>query len=255
MIRRSLERVVDFKDGEFAPAVLAAALYFCIMFGYFLLRPLRDAMGLDGGVDSLRVLFLVGLGVMVLANVAFGYLTSKFPRRVFLPFVYVFAAACLGIFLAIFHFTSGNPPPIVGKVFFVWLSTFNLFAVSVLWGYVADLFSLERSKRLFGFIGVGGTAGAIVGSAYTGVLVQRLGETGLFASAIILVLIAAFLVVVLDRIARQRGFSAHQEEDPGAIRPLGGASLKGIADVIRSPYLRMIAMYMLVFTIDRKSVV
>jgi len=249
MIRRWCERAIDVRERELLPALLAVALYFCIMFAYFILRPLRDAMGLDGGVDSLRVLFLVGLGVMVLANGAFGFLTSKFSRRLFLPCVYVFAICSLGVFLTLFLTGTGEASPLVGKVFFVWLSVFNLFAVSVLWGFLSDIFSLEQSKRLYGLVAVGGTAGAIVGATYTGVLVKTLGETGLFASAMALLVVVVALVLALDRVARLRGLGAHKDAKGVETMPLGGASLKGIGDVLRSPYLRTIALYVLIYTV------
>ena len=93
VIAQLFAKLVDTRNGEALPSLLAVSLYFCIMFAYFILRPLRDAMGLDGGVDSLRVLFLVGLAVMVIANAAFGFVTSRLARGVFIPLVYLFAIA------------------------------------------------------------------------------------------------------------------------------------------------------------------
>lgn len=255
MIRRQIERIVAFEEREFWPALVSAIYFFCLLFGYFMLRPLRDAMGLDGGVDSLRILFLVTLLVMIIANLAFGFVASRLPRRFFIPLVYWGAVACLAGFLALLVSSDGTPSPLVGKVFYVWLSVFNLFAVSVFWGFMADIFTLPQSKRLFGFIGVGGTAGAICGSAYTGALASLLGNVGLFASAMVLIAGVAVSVTILARLVEQRdtkpAFDAHLPPDTieSSARPLGGASWHGIRDVLRSPALTAIAVYVCLFTI------
>jgi len=248
VIRRQIERVVDFAPGEFAPAVLSALYFFCLLFGYFILRPLRDAMGLEGGVDSLRRLFLLTLGVMVVANIAFGFIASRLPRRIFVPLVYAFAVACLGGFLATFLALGENRSLLVGQIFYVWLSVFNLFAVTVFWGFMADIFRREQSKRLFGFIAVGGTAGAILGSAWTGALAGFLGEIGLFSCSMALIAGAGSIAVVLDRMAMKRNMRGEAVEAPEH-RPLGGASWQGIAHVFRSPYLMGIAIYVGAFTV------
>ncbi len=244
---RLLRRVIDVRDGELVPAVLSGLYFFCLLFGYFMLRPLRDAMGLDGGVDSLRVLFLVTLGVMVAANVLFGVLASRLPRRVLVPLVYWIAIACLAGFLALLLAAGERPSPWVGRTFYVWLSVFNLFAVSVFWAFMADLFTLDQGKRLFGFIGVGGTAGAICGSAWTGLLAQRLGDAGLMASGMLLVAGAAVIATLLGRLAARR---PHPEGDRAADPPaLGGSAWHGVTAVVRSPFLLGIAAYVALYTI------
>mgnify|MGYP002620155846 CR=1 FL=1 len=255
MIRRQIERAVAFEAGEFWPAVVSAVYFFCLLFGYFMLRPLRDAMGLDGGVDSLRILFLVTLGVMVVANIIFGTVASRLSRRLFVPLVYWFAIACLGVFLAIFIVRGEHPHPMVGKVFYVWLSVFNLFAVTVFWGFMADIFSQGQGKRLFGFIGVGGTAGAICGSAFTGVLAKHIGVVGLFASAIVLIALAAIIATILGSIIERQNNAQMIDGilPPGAQErsslPIGGPGWSGIRDVLRSPYLLGIGAYVCFFTI------
>lgn len=248
MIRRQIERVVDFAPGEFGPAVLSALYFFCLLFGYFMLRPLRDALGLERGVDSLQVLFLVTLGVMVVANLAFGFVASRLERRVFVPLVYGFAVLCICVFLAVFLIRGDDRSVLVGQVFYVWLSVFNLFAVTVFWGFMADIFRREQGKRLFGFIGVGGTAGAICGSAWSLALAGTIGATGLFGCAMLCVAMAGSIAIVLDRMAVRRAMNGHTEEGEPASR-IGGASWEGIRDVARSPYLMGIAIYVGLFTI------
>ncbi|MGP1347023.1 MAG: NTP/NDP exchange transporter [Phycisphaerales bacterium] len=241
MPRNPIQKLVDFHEGESVPALLSALYFFCLLFGYFMLRPLRDAMGLDDGVDSLHKLFLITLGVMVIANIAYGFVASRVPRRVFVPIVYWIGVACIAGFLAAFLALGEHRSPFVGKVFYVWLSVFNLFAVTVFWGFMADLFTLAQSKRLFGFIGVGGTAGAMCGSAFTGVLAVRLGEAGLFACAAALIAIAGAIATALARRADARTGTR--------IGGLRGASWSGLVAIARSPYLMGIAAYVALFTI------
>ncbi len=235
-----LARLTDFEEGEQTPALLAAAYFFCLMLGYFLLRPLREALGLEGGVDSLRVLFLATLGVMLVANIGYGWLVARLARRVFVPLVYRIAIACLLVFTLLL--VSGQDAGgAVGRVFYVWLSVFNLMAISVFWALMADTFTLEQSKRLFGFIGVGGTLGAIAGSALAWRLSSVVGPTGLMVGAIVLIECAAQIAGVFAR----RGDAGAALRD----QRVGGAPWRGLLDVVRSPYLAGIGAYVMLYTI------
>ncbi len=247
MVRRLAERLVAVEPGELAPAVLSAAYFFCLLFGYFMLRPLRDAMGLAGGVDALRLLFLGTLVVMLVANLVFAAVASRVSRRVFVPLVYGFSVVCLVGFLVAFLVLGDQKSETVGNFFYVWLSVFNLMATTVFWGFMADIFTREQSGRLFGFIAVGGTAGAICGSAWTGFLATAIGTTGLFAGASVLILMAGGVALVLDAIATRRRMGSPKHAL--AHMPLGGTSWQGIVDVMRSPYLLGIAGYVAAFTI------
>lgn len=248
MPRRWLERVTACQPGEMAPALLSAAYFFCVLFGYAMLRPLRDAIGLAGGVDSLRLLFLVTLGVMIVANLVFAAVASRVPRRVFVPSVYGFGVVSLVGFLLAFVVLGEHRSEFVGRVFYTWLSVFNLMATTVFWGFMADIYSKAQAARLFGFIAVGGTAGAMAGSAWTGLLATALGTMGIFAAASALFLAAGGLAWALDRVAQRRDMGS-----PGHAlvhgSPLGGTSWQGVAGVLRSPYLLGIAGSVAAFTI------
>jgi AAA family ATP:ADP antiporter len=248
MVRRLVERVVAFEDGELAPAVLSAAYFFCLLFGYFMLRPLRDAMGLAGGVDSLRLLFLGTLAVMVLANLVFAAVASRVPRRVFVPLVYGFGVVCLVGFLLAFLIVGEGGSKTVGNVFYVWLSVFNLMATTVFWGFMADIFTKAQAARLFGFIAVGGTAGAICGSLWAGALLPIIGTPGQFAGASTFFLAAGVIAIVLDRVAQRRDMGSPEHALMQG-SPLGGRSWQGVVDVLRSPYLLGIAIYVLLFAV------
>ena len=133
------------------------AYFFCLLAGYYILRPLRDEMGVAGGVRNLQWLFTATFLVMLAAVPLYGALVARLPRRVFIPLVYHFFVANLAIFWLLL--TLDVERQTVARVFFVWISVFVLFAVSVFWSFMADLFSSEQGKRLYGFIAAGGSAG------------------------------------------------------------------------------------------------
>lgn len=245
MIRRQLERLVDFEEGEFLPALLAALYFFCLLFGYFMLRPLRESMGLEGGVDRLRWLYLGTLVAMIVINIIYGALVSKVERRRFIPIVYRFAIACLLVFLGLLLWRGDDLGTTVGSVFYVWLSAFNVFTLTVFWGFMADTFTLEQGKRLFGFIGLGGTLGALAGSTYAWQLASTLGPVGLMISAAMLLECATQLARRLGSLAAQRSREEAREE----VEPVGGVSWSGISRVLRNPKLRLVALYVLYFTV------
>src|SRR5207253_2579318 len=119
------------------------------------------------------------LVVMLVANALFSALVARYTRRRFIPVAYRFLIANLLIFFALLFFVSKQNQIWIGRAFFVWTSVFNLFVVSVFWAFMVDVFNSDQGKRLFGFISVGGTLGAVVGAAITASLVQKIGTLAL----------------------------------------------------------------------------
>ena len=178
-----LRRVVDVRPNEVAATWTSFAFFFFVLSSYFILRPIRDLVAVTTGVTRLPWLFAGTLVAMLVANPLFASLVVRFPVRRFVPFTYQFFAANLVVFYFIMRGTASGESvgaPWVGVVFYIWTSVFNLFITSVFWCLMADVFRSEQAKRLFGFIGVGGTLGSITGSAVTAVLAQRLGTVNLF---------------------------------------------------------------------------
>jgi len=239
-LHRWLARVVAVRPDELRSLVWSFAYFFCLLAGYYVLRPLRDEMGIAGGVRNLQWLFTATFAVMLAAVPLFGAVVARLPRRRFIPLVYHFFVANIAIFWVLLELDIGRVH--VARVFFVWISVFNLFAVSVFWSFMADLFSSEQGKRLFGFIAAGGSAGALAGPAITVWLAAPLGPVNLLIVAAILLEGAVLCARQLERTAPQADQAVAA---PAGAQPpgLGGGWLAGIAMVLRSPYLAGIALW------------
>ncbi len=232
-----LGRVVNARPEE-VPGLLAAFGYHFLLFtAYYILRPLRDSMGVTSGVENLDDLFGYTLLGMLAAVPLFGWISGRFPRQVFLPWTYLFFAAQLIGFW--FLFSANEDDTSTAKAFFVWVSVFNLFVVSVFWSFMADLFNKEQGKRLFAFITSGASAGGIAGSAVAAFLAQEIGEVNLLPIS------AALLTSTLLLMRYLMGWSARQSGQGERIaeRPIGGNPFAGIVRVFTSRYLSGIAAF------------
>jgi AAA family ATP:ADP antiporter len=216
----------------------------------YVLRPVREDMGLVQGTKNLPWLMQATVLSMVAVNPLFSMLVSKFERRRFIPIFYRFLALNLLIFFALLllqpHGKDATPNFVLARVFYVWVSVINLLAVSVFWGLMADVFNQEQGKRLFGFIAFGGTVGAIAGSAFVTSFADRLSHPiFLLISAALLELAVQAMRGLLRTVSRQeiRGKAAAPDE-----RIRGGA-FAGMKDVVRSSYLRWICAFALLMAI------
>ena len=218
---------------ERAAALWSFAYSFTLLAGYYVLRPLRDQMGIAGGVKKLPWLFTATFVTLIVAQPLYGALVARLPRARFIPIVYHFFVANIVLFWLLL--TLGIAPVIVARVFFVWVSVFNLFAVTVFWSFMADLFTAEQGKRLFGFIGAGGTAGGLLGPVITIGLSAPLGAVNLLIAAAVLLELAVFCVLRLERAATAQA-TASGGADAGP-QPVGGSAFAALPEVLRSPYL------------------
>lgn len=229
-------RVIGVEPHE-RPALLWSFFYFfALLCAYGLLRPLREEMGVRHGVERLQWLFTGTFVCMLVAQPFYGAVVSRYPRRVFVPAVYLFFIACLLGFYGLFRAELGLALAV--PAFFVWVSVFNLFVVSVFWSFMADIFSAEQSRRLFGVIAAGGTCGALAGPALTALLVEQVGVPQLMLGSALL--LGGALVAVwrlLPWATRQRG--------PEQV--IGGTVLAGARLVARMPFLRAIAGLLLLY--------
>lgn len=232
--------------------------FFSLLSGYYVLRPVREALAASGDVlavfppwlvdwservgfalgdYTLQILFTGTFISMVLLQPVYGALVSRFPRRIFLPAVYLVFIACLLFFFWAFN----HEVPGRGAAFFIWIAVFNLFAVSVFWSFMADVFSNENAKKVYGYIGAGGTIGALLGPMITRSLVQRIGVGDLLLVSV------AFLCLCLLCIMKLRPWAVRRERELGEAsgeQAMGGSVWAGLKLVWKIPLLRALAMLM-----------
>ncbi|WP_126967582.1 NTP/NDP exchange transporter [Xanthomonas arboricola] len=241
------------------PLAWAFLYFFCLLSGYYVLRPVREAMSASADVEAifptgmtaffaahgvplkdftLQVLFTCTFLIMVLLQPVYGALVSRYPRRVFLPAVYGFFIATLLLFYVLFD--SGVPGR--GMAFFLWVTVFNLFAVAVFWSFMADVFSNAEARNYYGYIGAAGTLGAFLGPILTRTLVERIGIAHLMLVS------AGFLTVCVVCVLRLRLWAVAREQErqlgSGEV-PMGGDVLGGLKLIVREPLLRWLAFMVL----------
>ena len=247
-----LQRFIQVRRGEGAAVVASALSFFFILTALMVIRPAREALGMQRGIEAVRWLF-IGTAVVTLAvNPVFALMVSRYRRIVFITATYVFfALSLLGFYLVL----VGAPTAIgevSGMVFFVWFSVFNLFATMVFWALMADRFSLEQSKRLFGIISVGGTLGAIAGPWLASRLVGPLGTAGLLPVAAASLGLAVSAAWVVSRLQTRAPEATAHPGTPPAVDDraiIGGSAWRGFRAVFGSPYLLGISAYVLILTV------
>lgn len=240
-----------------SPPLLWSFLYFfCLLSGYYVLRPVREAMGASSDVTTLfppamigffaergialkelqlQVLFSMTFIIMLVLQPVYGWLVSRWPRRVFLPAVYGFFI----VTLLLFHWMFDSGLPGRGMAFFLWLTVFNLFAVAVFWSFMADVFRDAEAKRYYGYIGAAGTLGAMLGPALTRTLVEKVGIANLMLVS------AGFLTLCIVCLLRLRRYAVQREAQRQIVSgevPMGGTVWAGLKLIATEPLLRWFAV-------------
>lgn len=244
VLERAVARLVEAKPEEIRALLWSFGYFFFLLASYFILRPLRDEMGAAAGRDFLQWLFTATFFVMLVVAPIYAAVVARVPRVRFIPLVYRFFIFNLAIFWLLLQSDAWRVE--TARVFFVWVSVFNLFAVSVFWSFMADLYRTEQSKRLFGFIAAGGTAGTLLGSLVTVALAGALGPVNLLLVAAGLLELAVFCAVRLERAAPRRPVEERQPGAPDANAPqtgTGGGVFDGFLMIARSPYLAGLAAW------------
>ncbi len=243
---RFLNKIIDVRPSE-APALVWAWLYiFSLLSSYYILRPIRDQMGIAGGVNNLQWLFTGTLIGMLVLNVPFSYLVKIYPREKFIAISYRFFIVNILLFALALYLATPEQTIWIGRIFFIWTSVFNLFFVSIFWQMIVDIFTSELGKRLFGFIAAGATLGAISGSAFTVSTVEHMAPGYLMVGAALMLEVAVFCV------RRLSGLSAALSERPhidAPQQPIGGTLLGGIRDALSSSYLLNVSLFLLLYAV------
>ncbi|MES1179776.1 MAG: MFS transporter, partial [Hyphomicrobium sp.] len=228
-----LRRFVNVEADEVRAVLASFAMFFALLSAYYIIRPVRDEIGVALGQDALHQLFTVVFAVMLVLVPLFGFVAARFPRRLVLPAIYIFFAVNLVIFWLVMRASPGNPWAL--GTFFVWGSVFNLFVVSLFWSLMSELWAHEEAKRLYGFISAGGTAGALAGPLLTQGLVS------FFAPVDLLLVSAALLMAAMGAgllVRHLRPGSGGAETDA-----TGGGILDGAVKVFTSPIFGRIALF------------
>ncbi|HEY2679834.1 MAG TPA: MFS transporter [Candidatus Udaeobacter sp.] len=241
-MKRIFSKIVDVKANELHALLLAFVFNFVVLGGYYVIRPIRDEIGADRGVENLPWMYTGTLTGMLIANALYATIVARMSRRRFIPIAYRFAIANLFVFFFLMRWMpAAQERTILAPIFFIWVSVFNLFATTMFWSFMADVFTPEQAKRLFGFIAVGGSIGGIVGGVVTSSLAGKL-STGLF------LLITAIMLEIAAQCVRR--FPANvRTHDEQSEQPIGGKFWEGATHIARSPYLLALALFLMIYTL------
>ncbi|HET7910203.1 MAG TPA: MFS transporter [Nitrospira sp.] len=249
--RRTMIQSVTGADPQEVGALGWSFLYFfCLLCGYYILRPVRDEMAIEGGVQHLPWLMTATFLTMLAATPLFGYLSGRISRERLLLTVYAFFASHLVGFFVLM--SAHVAPHWVARVFFVWLSVFNLFVVSVFWSFMADIFRPEQGLRLFSIIAAGGSTGAILGPLLTTGLTYIMPIPGLMLVSAALLGMCWFCIRALDRWSKHQStvgeWSGPGPATTGRGNAMGGSMWAGMRLTLSSPYLWGICAYLFLLT-------
>ena len=236
-----LTRLFGVERDEAGAVVAGFAMFFLLFASYFMLRPVRETMGLVGGVENLQWLFTGTFLATLAAMPLFGWIAGRVQRRRILSWVYGFFTLNLIAFGAAFLF---DPDDVwVARTFYIWLSTFSLIAISVAWSVLVDVFSTSQAKRLFALMAAGASLGGLTGPLLGVFLVGRVGHAGLMFLSAALLVSSALAAHGVQRWRERHALAA--DDATQRQRPLGGSPFAGATEVLKSPYLLGIAVFML----------
>jgi AAA family ATP:ADP antiporter len=238
-----LKRVFRVEREEWGPVLLATAYGFCILFSYYILRPVRDEISAEDR-GNLQILWTAVFFVMMLAVPAYSWFVSRFSRGVFIPWANRFFASNLFLFFLALEFLPLEARPWIDRVFYVWTSVFALFVVTVYWGFIVDLFKNEQGRRVFGFIAMGSSAGSILGGLIVISLSSVVPVFVLLLIAMVPLEVAAWFAWLLHRRAREGQDTLRVEGN----QRVPGNAWSGIGLFLRSPYLRKIGLFIFLMT-------
>jgi ATP:ADP antiporter, AAA family len=235
-------------DRHEVPAVFASSLlFFCVMAGFFAVRPVRDTVGTLIGDDRLADLWIGTAGASIVVIPVYGWLVARFRRSVFLPWTY--AAVAVSLAIVGLAFRGGTPGLRLSEFFWIFISVLNLFTISVFWSFLLELFRSDQTKRLFGIIAAGGTAGALAGPLVTDVAVSRIGNSGILFLGAGLFALAIVCQKALIIVWKANSPAAETGGDRRRDQAIGGSMWAGMTLVLKSPYVLGITLFVLLISV------
>ncbi len=245
-----LQTFTNIRRQEALATFVSALFFFCVLSALMVVRPAREALGMQRGIEAIRWLFVATVIVTLAVNPLFGWLVSRFRRMVFTSATYLFFAVGLIGFYLLLILAPASVGQISGQVFYVWFSVFNLFATMLFWAVMTDRFSMEQSERLFGAISLGGTLGAIFGPWLAGQIVRPLGTPSLLLVAAGFLILAVGAAAWLARLQAEPIASGRESAQAKSEQTvIGGSMWEGFRAVFRSPYLLGISAYVLIVAV------
>jgi AAA family ATP:ADP antiporter len=249
-----LQTFTNVRRDELSRTLVAGLFFFFVLSALMVVRPAREALGMQRGIEAIRWLFFGTLFVTLLVNPIFGWLVSRFKRQVFISTTYLFFATGLLVFYLLLVLSPTHVGQISGQVFYVWFSVFNLFATMLFWALMTDSFTKDQSERLFGAISLGGTLGAIFGPWLASQLAKPYGTASLLLVAAGFLVLATLCTWWMSTLRK----SLHSHEtittsdtqiDSALNNPIGGNAWAGLGAVLRSPFLLGISAYVLILAV------
>lgn len=227
---------------EWSAVIVAFVYFFCVLAAYYIIRPVRDQLSAAVGSQELPFFYGVVFVVMLALTPLFGALVARYQRRHFVPIVYGFCALVTLAFVPLFQMQDVIGARTLGVLFFVWGSVFNLFVVAVFWSFMADLFDADQAHRLFPIIALGGSLGAILGPVLPNRFVEIVGVSGLLVVSAALLALSIVCVFLLLRWSHRHPVKGDIDRNE---RVIGGSMIAGAKLTLKSPFLRRIALLML----------
>ena len=247
---RLLNKAAEIRPYEVRAVTLSFAYFFFLLGSYYILRPLRDAMGTVYGVDDLEVLWTYTFLFSFITAPLFGFVASRVKLSTLLPWTYGFFVLNILIFYVLFEHTPDSRT--LAGAFYCWTSVFNLFIISVFWSFMADVFSRQQAKRIFGFVAAGGTLGAVAGPALTAILVNHVSSNTLLPISAAGFAVAIAVVILLERekaaMAASGALEGHDYQPTQLGKRIGGNPFSGFSLILKSPYLALIAALVLMMS-------
>ncbi len=221
------------KSNEWKPLIWSFLYFYFLLTGYFILRPIREVMGVTAGPENYDMLFSSTFIVMLLIQPIYGKIVSKYSRKQFIPLIYGFFGILILVMWGLFHLI-GTESVALARVFFVFVSVYNVFIVSVFWSFMSDVYTKKQGKRLFGVIAAGGSTGGITGGVIAATLVYRIGTINL------LLISFGFLILCIFAVYKVRQYANDSTENKEA--PIGGSPIEGMKLIFSSKLLQQIAL-------------
>ncbi len=243
-LQQIISRLFKIERDEIAAALLSFLFVFMLMAAYYVLRPVRDAMASDWSDVELSWLWTLNFFISAAAVLLYGWVVSRITLKRLVPAVYIFFAVSFCLFYLATQ--SLDDTRLIDQSFYVWVSFFALFHISVFWSFMSDLYNSAQSKRLFGLFGAGASIGAVTGPLLPVLLGKSIGVYNLLLIAALILLLIVPIIFLLERFRQTR--ASETKETGKSVKVIGGEFFDGFIDLFCNRFLLAIAVFLLLYT-------